>query len=109
MISMLVIPGPTTLPTSTLEFTNGVIQIQHAAFVSSEEFGHAGLKTEIDSSVYDLDASDSWSNHTTSLNDALLALATMDHASLLVLGNLDMARCDNFVLWRMWVRSLMTS
>lgn len=34
--------------------------------------------------------SGSRSSHTTSLNDALLAFATMDHASLLGLGILDM-------------------
>lgn len=72
------------------EFTSGISRIRHAAFVAGEESDRAGLKAEIDFGVHDPDTSDSRSNHTTSLNDALLSFTTMDHASLLGLGNLDM-------------------
>lgn len=73
-----------------LEFTSAVSQIHQAAFAASEESGRVGLKAKIDFGAYGPNASDSRFGHTTSLNDALLAFAAMDHASLLGLGHLDM-------------------
>lgn len=72
------------------KFTSGISQIRHAAFVAGKESSCNGLKVEIDFGVYDPDDSDSRRIHTTSLNDALLSFVTIDHASLLGLGHLDM-------------------
>ncbi|KAL7616268.1 hypothetical protein Lser_V15G00995 [Lactuca serriola] len=71
------------------EFTGGISRILHAAFVAGEESGWANLKAQVDAGTYDPSASDSQSSHSSSLDDALLAFATMDFASLLGLGNLD--------------------
>lgn len=71
------------------EFTGTMSRIKHAMFVTGEESGRSGLKVEVDSSSYDLNTCDSRSSHTTSLNDTLLSFTTTDHASLLVLGNLE--------------------
>lgn len=73
-----------------LKFTSTVSRVRHASFVAGDESGHNGLKAEIDSGSYDPNASDSRSSHTTSLNDVLFDFSTMDHASLLGLGHLDM-------------------
>lgn len=73
-----------------LEFTSAVSRIRYVAFVAAEESGRSGLKAEVDFGLYDPNVSDSQSNHITSLNDTLLTFATMDHASFLGLGNLDM-------------------
>lgn len=73
-----------------MEFTSMVSQIRHAAFFTGEEFGHCGLKADVDSSAYDPNSSDSRSSHTTRLNDALFDFATIDHASLLGFGHLEM-------------------
>lgn len=72
------------------EFISAVSWIWHAAFGVGKESDRSGLKAEVDSGSYNPNASDSWSNHTTSLNDALIAFATIDYASLLGLGHLDM-------------------
>lgn len=74
-----------------LKFTIRFSQIRYAAFVVGEEFGHVGLKADIDSGAYDPEASDSRSKHTTSLNDAFLTFSMMDYAAILGLGPLDMA------------------
>lgn len=68
------------------EFTCGVSRILHVVFVAGEESGHAGLKAEVDVGLYDPEANDSRSSHTSSLKDALLEFATMDYAALLSLG-----------------------
>lgn len=72
------------------EFTGIVSLIRHATFVAREEFGHSNLRTDLDSGSHDPNVSFPRSSHTLSVNDALLEFATMDHASLLGLGNLDM-------------------
>lgn len=72
------------------EFTGAMFQIRHVGFVAREESGRNVLKAEVDSDSYEPNANDSRSSHTTSLNYALFVFATMDHASLLGLGHLDM-------------------
>lgn len=59
-------------------------------FVADEEFGHAGLKGEINAENYDLEGSDSCSSHMSNLEDGLLEFLTMDYAVILGLGQLDM-------------------
>ncbi|KAL7584393.1 hypothetical protein Lser_V15G42406 [Lactuca serriola] len=71
------------------EFTGGISRIRHAAFVVGEESGWANLKAQVDAGTYDPSTSDSRSSHSSVLDDALLAFATMDFASFLGLGNLD--------------------
>nr|KAJ0190434.1 hypothetical protein LSAT_V11C800451160 [Lactuca sativa] len=63
------------------EFTGGISCIRHAAFVTREE--------SVDIGTYDPSANDSRSSHSSALDDALLAFATMDFAGLLGLGQLD--------------------
>ncbi|XP_023731545.2 uncharacterized protein LOC111879323 [Lactuca sativa] len=71
------------------EFTGGISRIRHVAFVVGEESGWENLKAQVDVGTYDPSASDSWSSHSSALDDALLAFATMDFIGLLGLGHLD--------------------
>lgn len=71
------------------KFIGVVSRIRHVAFVTGEDSGRSALKAKVDSGSYNPNDSDSRSSHTTSLNDALLVFASMDHASLLGLWNLD--------------------
>lgn len=73
-----------------LEFIGVVSQIRYTTFVSGDESERSTLKVEVDFDSCEPNVSDFGSSHTTSLNDSLLAFDTMDHASLLGLGNLDM-------------------
>nr|KAJ0203816.1 hypothetical protein LSAT_V11C500256730 [Lactuca sativa] len=57
------------------KFTGGISRIRHAAFVAGKESGWANLKAQ--------------SSHSSALDDALLAFATMDFFGLLGLGHLD--------------------
>lgn len=72
-----------------LEFTSVVILIRHAAFFAGKEFGWSSLKAAMESGSHDSDTSGSRSDHSLSVNEALLAFATMDRASLLGSGRLD--------------------
>lgn len=72
------------------EFTSGVSQIHHVAFVVKEEYARVGLKLEIDSRTYDPKASDSRSSHSVGFNDALISFATLDYAAFLGFGQLHM-------------------
>lgn len=74
------------------EFTGGISRIHHAAFAAGEESGWANLKALVDAGTYDPSASDSRLSHSSALDDALLAFATMDFAGLLGLGYLDVDR-----------------
>lgn len=73
-----------------LEFTSAVILIRHAAFFAGKEFGWSSLKAAMESGSHDSDTNGSQSSRSLSINEALLAFSTMDHASLLGLGSLDM-------------------
>lgn len=68
------------------EFTGGVGQIRHAAFVAGEESSHAGLKLEIDFGTNDLEVNDSRSSHIAGLDDSFLSYDTLDCSHLLGLG-----------------------
>lgn len=72
------------------EFTGTISLIHHAAFVAGEEFGRSNSRSEISSGSHNLSASDSRSGPALSVNEALLAFVSMDHVSLLGLGDLDM-------------------
>lgn len=79
------------------EFTGDVSQIRHATFVVGEESCHSCLKAVMESGSYDPDTDDSRSSQTMGVNESMLAFVTMDHASLLGLGNLDIEVCNSFV------------
>ncbi|KAL7593516.1 hypothetical protein Lser_V15G33220 [Lactuca serriola] len=72
-----------------LQFTGDISRIRHVAFVAGEDSGWASLKAQVDAGTYDPLASDSRSSHSSALDDALLAFATMDFNGLLGLGHLD--------------------
>lgn len=72
------------------EFTSVMSLIRHVTFVVGEESDHSNLTAGLDSGSYDLNTSSSRTGHVLSVNDALLAFSSMDHASLLGLGDLDM-------------------
>lgn len=71
------------------EFTGDISRILHVAFVAGEVSRWASLKAQVDAGTYDPSASDSRSSHSSSLDDAILAFATMDFAGLLGIGQLD--------------------
>ncbi|XP_023729422.1 uncharacterized protein LOC111877116 [Lactuca sativa] len=72
-----------------LQFTGGIIHICNAAFFVGGDSGRASLKAQVDAGTYDPSANDSRSSHSSALDDALPAFATMDFAGLLGLGHLD--------------------
>lgn len=71
------------------EFTSAGSLIRDATFIVGEEFGRSSLKAVMESGSHDSDTSGSRSDHSLSVNEALLAFATMDRASLLGSGRLD--------------------
>lgn len=68
------------------EFTTAVSLIRHATFVVGEESGRGNLASETSSGP---SGGDSQLNPALSVNEAFLAFSSMDHASLLGLGDLD--------------------
>ncbi|CAH1412852.1 unnamed protein product [Lactuca virosa] len=69
-----------------LDFTNVISLIRHAAFVAGIESVH---KTSAGAGGGDVGVDAAFVGPVVSVNDALLSFASMDHASLLGLGELD--------------------